>query len=75
MIVSKKLTGAALIIAALAQVLLAGSAAAATLKAGSCRSINTQSGLKYVGTYCVDYQCTVTTTLMFDTWCPYSVNI
>ena len=50
-----------------------GAAQAATLKAGTCRGVSTPNGYKYVGTYCVDYQCTVTTTLIFDSWCPYSV--
>lgn len=58
----------------LASLALSGVAEAATLKSGSCRGINTQQGYKYVGTYCIDYQCTVTTTLMFDSWCPYNVD-
>lgn len=48
-------------------------AIAATLKSGTCRGISTEKGYKYVGTYCEDFACTVTTTYMFDSWCPYSV--
>lgn len=46
---------------------------AATLMAGSCRGISTSSGFKYVGTYCEDFQCTVTSTYIFDSWCPYQI--
>ena len=48
-------------------------ATAATLKGGTCRGISTANGYKYVGTYCEDYACTVTSTYMFDSWCPYQV--
>ena len=54
---------------------LPGGAQAATLKAGTCRGVSTQQGYKYVGTYCVDFKCTVTTTLIFDSWCPYTVDV
>ena len=60
------------LIAALA---FSGVAEAATLKSGTCHGVSTPQGYKYVGTYCVDFQCTVTTTLMFDSYCPYSVDI
>ncbi len=46
---------------------------AANLKPGTCRGISTSNGYKYVGTYCVDFQCTVTTTMMFDSFCPFSI--
>jgi len=55
--------------------MIAAPATAATLKAGSCRGVSTPQGYKYIGTYCVDFRCTVTTTLMFDSWCPYSVDV
>ena len=58
-----------------ASLMLSGVADAATLKSGTCRGVSTPQGYKYVGTYCVDFQCSVTTTLMFDSWCPYSVDI
>lgn len=48
---------------------------AATLKAGTCKGISTSSGYKYVGTYCVDFACTVVTDLIFDTYCPHSVDL
>ena len=44
-----------------------------TLKAGSCRGISTSNGYKYVGTYCVDFSCSVERTVMFDSWCPYNI--
>lgn len=53
--------------------LTANSVSAATLKAGSCRGVSTANGYKYVGTYCEDFACTVTSTYMFDTYCPYQV--
>ena len=46
---------------------------AATLKVGSCRAISTTNGLQYVGTYCEDFSCTVTSTYIFKTWCPYQI--
>lgn len=46
-------------------------AMAATLK--TCEGISTDRGYKYVGVYCVDFACTVTTTRMFDSWCPYQI--
>ena len=47
--------------------------AAATLK--GCRGVATENGFKFVGVYCVDFSCQVTTTRMFDQWCPYNVSI
>lgn len=44
-----------------------------TLKTGSCRGISTSNGYKYVGTYCVDFRCSVERTVMFDSWCPYMI--
>lgn len=55
--------------------IVASSVQAATLKSGTCKGISTPNGYKYVGTYCVDYQCSVVQTLMFDSWCPYTVDI
>lgn len=59
----------------IASLFFSGVAEAATLKSGSCHGVSTPQGYKYVGTYCVDFQCTVTTTLMFDSYCPYSVAV
>ncbi len=58
-----------------AALLFSSATEAATLKPGTCHGIGTPHGQKFVGTYCVDYQCTVTTTLMFDSYCPYSINV
>jgi hypothetical protein len=58
-----------------AALIFSTSAGAATLKSGTCHGISTPQGYKYVGTYCVDFQCSVTTTLMFDSWCPYSIDL
>ena len=57
-----------------ASLIISSTAAAATLKSGTCRGVSTSDGYKYVGTYCVDYACTVVTTLMVDHWCPYSID-
>lgn len=38
-----------------------------------CEGISTQQGYKFIGTYCVDYQCKYTTTRIFDSYCPYTL--
>lgn len=38
-----------------------------------CEGISTQQGYKFIGTYCVDYQCKYTTTRIFDSYCPYTI--
>lgn len=63
------------VLTALVAIALAGGAQAATLKQGTCRGISTPQGYKYVGIYCVDFACTTTTTLMFDSWCPYNADV
>ena len=73
-------------IAIVAMQLCAGVALLATLitalpayaRAGtliSCEGISTNQGYRYVGTYCVDYQCRYTTTRIFSSYCPYNINI
>ena len=44
----------------------------ATLK--KCEGVSTSSGYKYVGTYCVDYQCKYIITRIFDEYCPYRID-
>jgi hypothetical protein len=39
----------------------------------SCEGISTAQGYRYVGTYCVDYQCKYTTTRVFTSYCPFSL--
>ena len=39
----------------------------------SCEGISTAQGYRYVGTYCVDYQCKYTTTRIFTSYCPFSL--
>jgi hypothetical protein len=39
----------------------------------SCEGINTAQGYRYVGTYCVDYQCKYTVTRVFTSYCPYNI--
>jgi hypothetical protein len=39
----------------------------------SCEGVSTQQGYRYVGTYCVDYQCKYTTTRVFTSYCPFSI--
>lgn len=39
----------------------------------SCEGISTAQGYRYVGTYCVDFQCKYTTTRIFTSYCPYSI--
>lgn len=47
---------------------------AALARAGTllkCDFISTQQGGRYVGTYCVDYNCQYTVTYVFTSYCPY----
>lgn len=39
----------------------------------SCDSISTREGLRYVGTYCADYQCTYYVRRVFTSYCPFSL--
>ena len=39
----------------------------------SCEGISTAQGYRYVGTYCVDYQCKYTSTRVFTSYCPFSL--
>lgn len=56
-------------------IVISFSAQAATLKSGTCKGISTPNGYKYIGTYCIDYACSVVQNLIFDNWCPYSVDL
>ena len=40
----------------------------------SCDFVSTQNGARYIGTYCVDYACSYTTTRIFTSYCPYSIR-
>lgn len=64
------------VIATLAAITMAVAVPVVYARAGTllkCEGISTQQGYKYVGTYCVDYQCKYTTTRVFDSYCPYSL--
>jgi Mn2+/Fe2+ NRAMP family transporter len=39
----------------------------------SCDTINTREGLRYVGTYCADYQCSYHVRRVFTSYCPFSI--
>jgi Mn2+/Fe2+ NRAMP family transporter len=39
----------------------------------SCDMINTREGLRYVGTYCADYQCSYHVRRVFTSYCPFSI--
>jgi hypothetical protein len=39
----------------------------------SCDFVSTAQGGRYIGTYCVDYQCKYTTTRVFTSYCPFSL--
>jgi hypothetical protein len=54
-------------------IFVASTASAATRE--SCEGVSTPDGYKYVGVYCVDYSCEYTVTFMFDSYCPYSVDL
>ena len=47
------------------------SAVAATLQ--KCEGVSTPNGFKYVGTYCMDYDCKYVERYVFDSWCPYNI--
>lgn len=36
-----------------------------------CDFVMTQQGARYVGTYCVDYNCQYTETYVFTSYCPF----
>ena len=38
-----------------------------------CEGVSTSSGYKYVGTYCMDFNCTYVQRFVFDSYCPYSI--
>ena len=40
----------------------------------SCDFVSTQNGGRYIGTYCVDFACSYTTTRIFTSYCPYSIR-
>lgn len=40
----------------------------------SCDFVSTQNGARYIGTYCVDFACSYTTTRIFTSYCPYSIR-
>ena len=45
-------------------------------KAGTllkCEPVSTQTGYKYIGTYCVDYECKFVVRKIFDEYCPYLI--
>ena len=58
----------------LTAVILTVVAAVAYARAGTllkCDFISTQQGPRYVGTYCVDYNCQYTVTYVFTSYCPF----
>ena len=38
-----------------------------------CEGVMTNSGYKYVGTYCMDFNCTYVQRFVFGSYCPYNV--
>lgn len=40
-----------------------------------CDFISTMEGPRYVGTYCVDFNCQYTTTRVFTSYCPFNINM
>lgn len=36
-----------------------------------CDFVSTQQGGRYVGTYCVDFNCQYTVTYVFTSYCPF----
>ncbi len=54
--------------------ILAATATVVYARAGTllkCDFISTQQGPRYVGTYCVDYNCQYTVTYVFTSYCPF----
>jgi hypothetical protein len=55
-------------------IVLAATAATAYARAGTllkCDFIVTPQGGRYVGTYCVDFNCQYTETYIFTSYCPF----
>lgn len=47
---------------------------AALARAGTllkCDFVFTPQGYRYIGTYCVDYECKYVERLIFDSYCPF----
>ena len=40
----------------------------------NCDFVSTAEGGRYIGTYCVDFACSYTTTRMFTSYCPFSIR-
>lgn len=57
---------------ALLLALLSVSASAMQLK--SCETITTVNGIRWVGTYCVDWSCTYVTRRIFSQYCPFTLQ-
>lgn len=36
-----------------------------------CDFVSTPQGARYIGTYCIDYQCQYVERLVFDSYCPF----
>jgi len=58
------------IIAVLLIVLPLSASAGRMLK---CDGVMTNTGYKYVGTYCMDLNCTYVQRFVFDSYCPYNM--
>jgi hypothetical protein len=38
-----------------------------------CEGVSTAQGFKYVGTYCMDYNCKYVQRYVFSSYCPYNI--
>ena len=67
-IVAIQLCAGVALLATLITALPASARAGTLLK---CDFVFTSQGYRYVGTYCVDYECKYVERLVFDSYCPF----
>ena len=58
----------------IAGVIFLGTAFARAGTLVKCDGVSTNEGYRYIGTYCVDYECKYVTRRTFTSYCPYSIN-
>lgn len=66
------------VITTIAAITLAIAAPLVYARAGTllkCDFVSTMEGARYIGTYCVDFNCQYTTTRIFTSYCPFNINL
>ena len=73
MIVSTTKKGGSMFKKIIAVLLIALPLSASAGRMLSCDGMSTSNGYKYVGTYCMDFNCTYVQRYVFDSYCPYNM--